>query len=64
LLRCASQSEAIRAGGEIEGLVKVGGVMEGLIREGGVISQLRKGLETQFLHSGLSLMALYQNPEF
>jgi len=31
LLRCASQSEAIRAGGEIEGLVKSGGEMEGLI---------------------------------
>jgi len=27
-------------------------------------SQLWKGLEPQFLHSGLSLMALYQNPEF
>jgi len=26
--------------------------------------QLRKGLEPPFLHSGLSLMALYQNPEF
>jgi len=28
------------------------------------ISQLRKGLESPFLHSGQSLMALYQNPEF
>jgi len=28
------------------------------------ISQLWKGLESPFLHSGLSLMALYQNPEF
>jgi len=28
------------------------------------ISQLWKGLEPPFLHSGLSLMALYQNPEF
>jgi len=27
------------------------------------ISQLWKGLEPPFLHSGLSLMALYQNPE-
>jgi len=28
------------------------------------ISQLWKGLEPPFLHSGLRLMALYQNPEF
>jgi len=28
------------------------------------ISQLWKVLESPFLHSGLSLMALYQNPEF
>ncbi|XDV45270.1 hypothetical protein PO909_013390 [Leuciscus waleckii] len=28
----ASQSEAIRAGGVMEGLVRSGGVMEGLIR--------------------------------
>ncbi|KAG1961682.1 hypothetical protein F2P79_005628 [Pimephales promelas] len=26
--------------------------------------ELWKGLEPPFLHSGLSLMALYQNPEF
>jgi len=29
LLCCASQSEAIRAGGEIEGLIRAGGEMEG-----------------------------------
>jgi len=28
------------------------------------ISQFRKGLEPPFLQSGLSRMALYQNPEF
>jgi len=28
------------------------------------ISQLWKALEPPLLHSGLSLMALYQNPEF
>ncbi|XDV43754.1 hypothetical protein PO909_012174, partial [Leuciscus waleckii] len=37
---CASQSEAIRAGGVMEGLIRAGGVMEGLIRAGGVMEGL------------------------
>jgi len=39
LLCCASQSEAIRAGGEMEGLIKADGVMEGLIH--GTTSRIR-----------------------
>ncbi|XDV25446.1 hypothetical protein PO909_029365 [Leuciscus waleckii] len=37
---CASLSEAIRAGGVMEGLVRAGGVMEGLVRAGGVMEGL------------------------
>ena len=37
---CASQSEAIWAGGVMEGLVRAGGVMEGLVRAGGVMEGL------------------------
>ncbi|XDV44305.1 hypothetical protein PO909_012606, partial [Leuciscus waleckii] len=41
-MRCVSQSEAVRAGGVMEGLRRAGGVMEGLRRAGGVMEGLRR----------------------
>jgi len=43
LLCCASQSEAIRAGGAIEGLIRADGEMEGIIRAGGAMEGLIHG---------------------
>ncbi|XDV37985.1 hypothetical protein PO909_007487 [Leuciscus waleckii] len=61
VLCCASQSEAIRAGGVMEGLVRAGGVMEGLVRTGGVMEGLIRagGVMKGLIHGTISRIQLW-----